>query len=260
MRSVEKQFMVPDDYQPVPAHPQDAEDGFYQRMVRVAKTYFRLKGTTTILHGLEHLPTDGGALLAINHTGYFDFVLAGMGPYLRGKRLVRFMAKKEVFSLPVIGWLMRSMRHVPVDRSAGRGSIDEAVRWLREGAMVGIFPEGTISKSFELAHFKTGAARIAQQAGTPLIPCVIWGSQRIWTKDLPKKLGRAKIPVIIRYGAPVPLDGSAEEVTERLKRAMAELLDASRSEYNTRFGPFAPGTPWLPASLGGGAPPLEKGK
>lgn len=258
MALIEGQFVVDPGYAAAPGHPTESRERFYNRVIRVAKAVFRAQGTQTTVHGLDNLPAEGGALLAINHTGWFDFIFAGMGPHLKGRRLVRFMAKAEVFSKPVIGWLMRGMRHVPVDRSAGAGAVDRAVEFLADGGLVGIFPEGTISRSFELSDFKTGGARIAQRAGVPLIPCVIWGSQRIWTKDLPKRLGRTKTPVIVRYGAPVPTDGTPEEVTERLKASMSELLDSSRAEYAESFGPFPEGQAWMPKSLGGAAPTPEE--
>lgn len=166
------------------------------------------------------------------------------------------MAKQSVFEKPVLGHILRTMKHVPVDRENGASAVDAAVRNVRDGYLIGIFPEGTISRSFELADFKTGAARIAAQADAPLIPCVIWGSHRIWTKDLPKQL--RGVPVIVRYGAPVALSGDAEEDTRRLKQAMQTMLEQSRAEYEDEFGPFAPGDKWVPASLGGGAPTLEE--
>ena len=157
--------------------------------------------------------------------------------------------------MPVLGWLLKLMKHVPVDRDRGGASIAPAVQMLREGNLVGIFPEATISRSFELANFKTGAARIAHQAGVPLVPCVIWGSQRIWTKDLPKHF--RDVPVIVRYGEPVALTGDAEADTAELKRQMQSLLDASRSEYASLYTDGA-GEAWMPVALGGTAPTLEE--
>ncbi|EEI18147.1 MULTISPECIES: lysophospholipid acyltransferase family protein [Corynebacterium] len=261
MTTIQGLFEVPDDYSPPPPHEEERKDYFYQWIESAIKKVFRAQGTFTLVRGLDNIPATGGALIAANHTGWFDFIFSAVGPHVAGKRLVRFMAKKEVFSAPVIGPLMRGMRHVPVDRAAGADSIDSAVDWIQNrGALVGIFPEGTISRSFELSDFKTGAARIAQRAGAPLIPCAIWGSQRIWTKDLPRHLGRAKIPVIIRYGEPVSLEGTPEEVTARLKQALGELLELNRAEYAERFGPFPDGERWIPASMGGAAPTLEEAK
>ena len=259
MTTLQGLFEIPDDYTPPAPHAEAKRDPFYHGVIRVIKNVFRAQGTRSVIRGLEHIPADSGALIAANHTGWFDFIFCGMGPHVAGRRLVRFMAKKEVFSAPVIGAMMRAMRHVPVDRAAGADSIDSAVDWINDkGALVGIFPEGTISRSFELSDFKTGAARIAQRADAPLIPCAIWGSQRIWTKDLPRRLGRTNTPVIIRYGAPVDLDGTPEEVTARLKDAVQEQLDLARAEYGEAYGPFPAGERWMPASMGGSAPTLEE--
>lgn len=153
---------------------------------------------------------------------------------------------------------MRAMKHIPVDRSAGRGAFDEAVRRLDQGQLVGIFPEATISRSFELKEFKNGAVRIADSAGVPLIPMAIWGSQRVWTKDHPRNLGRSNTPIVIVVGTPVDPAGEPDEATERLRDAMAELLTRAQSIYERDFGPIEKGQYWMPARLGGTAPTLER--
>ncbi|MCG7295769.1 1-acyl-sn-glycerol-3-phosphate acyltransferase [Corynebacterium afermentans] len=244
-------FTVPRLYEGIAANRDEAVEKFYQGLVGFARRLMRAANIEVTVIGAENIPAESGALLAGNHTGYADFILMGTGPYLHGERLVRFMAKKSVFDVPVLGWLLKLMKHVPVDRARGGASIAPAVQMLREGNLVGIFPEATISRSFELANFKTGAARIAHQAGVPLVPCVIWGSQRIWTKDLPKHF--RDVPVIVRYGEPVALTGDAEADTAELKRQMQLLLDASRSEYASLYTDGA-GEAWMPVALGGTAP------
>lgn len=246
-------FFVPGLYEGIAANRDEAVERFYQGLVGFARRVMRAAKIDVTVIGAEHIPAHGGALLAGNHTGYADFILLGTGPFLHGERLVRFMAKASVFEVPVLGRLLKVMKHVPVDRARGGDSIAPAVQMLQDGNLVGIFPEATISRSFELAHFKTGAARIAHQAGVPLIPCVIWGSQRIWTKDLPKHF--RNIPVIVRYGEPVALTGDAEADTAELKREMQLLLDASRSEYASLYTDGA-GEPWMPVALGGTAPTI----
>ncbi|WP_018295926.1 lysophospholipid acyltransferase family protein [Corynebacterium lubricantis] len=252
------QFEVPADLPEVPGHPVEAHERFYQFVIRRLKALLRFQKIPVTVYGAEHLPTDGGAIVAMNHTGYYDFIFGEVGPHVRGQRLLRFMAKKEVFDTPLVGTAMRYMDHVPVDRSAGGGSVGLAVERVKAGQLVGIFPEATISRSFELATFKNGAARIAQQADAPLVPMVTWGSQRFWTKGRKKELGRNGYPAIIRYGAPVDTSGDPEEVIVRLKAAMQKLLDESRAEYAERFGPFEDGLDWLPASMGGSAPTPEE--
>lgn len=248
-------FTVPRLYEGIAANRDEAVEKFYQGLVGFARRLMRAANIEVTVIGAENIPAESGALLAGNHTGYADFILMGTGPYLHGERLVRFMAKKSVFDVPVLGRLLKLMKHVPVDRARGGASIAPAVEMLREGNLVGIFPEATISRSFELANFKTGAARIAHQAGVPLVPCVIWGSQRIWTKDLPKHF--RDVPVIVRYGEPVALTGDAEADTAELKRQMQLLLDASRSEYASLYTDGA-GEAWMPVALGGTAPTPEE--
>ena len=248
-------FTVPRLYEGIAANRDEAVEKFYQGLVGFARRLMRAANIEVTVIGAENIPAESGAMLAGNHTGYADFILLGTGPYLHGERLVRFMAKKSVFDVPVLGWLLKLMKHVPVDRARGGASIAPAVEMLREGNLVGIFPEATISRSFELANFKTGAARIAHQAGVPLVPCVIWGSQRIWTKDLPKHF--RNVPVIVRYGEPVHLTGDAEADTAELKHQMQLLLDASRSEYASLYTDGA-GEAWMPVALGGTAPTPEE--
>ena len=76
---------------------------------------------------------------------------------------------------------MRAMKHIPVDRDAGAASFATALRSLKQGEIVGVFPEATISRSFERKEFKSGAVRMAQASGAPLLPVVSWGGQRIWS-------------------------------------------------------------------------------
>ena len=140
-------------------------------------------------------------------------------------RLVRFMAKKEVFDHPVGGPVMRSMHHIAVDRGDGAGSLDEALRYLEDGEVVGIFPEATISRSFEVKELKTGAARIAAEAGVPLVPVALWGTQRLMTKDHPRDFSRGKT-IGIRVGEPMHPTGD-DPAAETLE-LHAAAADAGR--------------------------------
>ena len=251
-----KGFTVPKSFRPA-ALTAEAKEWFYGRTILPAAiTYMRFQGLDITVEGAENMPVDGGAMVAVNHTGYFDFVYGGIPAFLNGRRLVRFMAKKEIFDNKIAGPLMRKMKHIEVDRFAGRGAYEEAVRRLRAGALVGIFPEATISRTFELKEFKNGAARIAAEADAPLIPMVIWGSQRIWTKGHPKRLGRTNTPVFIRVGAPVDPNGDPDAAIQRLKDAMQVLLDRVRDDYGRAYGPFPAGEYWIPNADGGSAPTL----
>ena len=156
----------------------------YSSVIGFARGLFALQGLKFTILGDDNVPRTGGAVMVVNHTGYFDFAYAGLAAQ-RSDRLVRFMAKDGVFSHSVSGPLMRGMKHIPVDRTAGAASYAAAVDALKAGEIVGVFPEATISRSFELKEFKTGAARMAAEAGVPILPVVIWGSQRVWTKGTP---------------------------------------------------------------------------
>lgn len=227
----------------------------YPPIIAAAKLGFRLLGQRIVLSGTEHVPRRGGVLLACNHIGYVDFVYGGLAANPSG-RLVRFMAKREIFDHPVGGPVMRSMHHIEVDRGEGLASFHTAVEYLRGGEAVGIFPEATISRAMELKEFKTGAVRIAAAAGVPLLPVVLWGTQRMLTKDHPRDLSRGKT-IAIRVGAPLqPTGADPVAETAELKAKMAGLLDEAIRSYPAAEQP--PGSWWLPASYGGGAPTLEE--
>lgn len=222
----------------------------------VARGLFAAQGLRFRRTGQENIPRTGGAVVAMNHFGYFDFALCGYA-YQDAGRIVRFMAKKEVFDTAGVGWLMRGMKHIPVDRAAGSDAYRAAIEALRAGELVGVFPEATISRSFELKDFKSGAVRMAQEAGVPIIPTIVWGSQRMWTKDHPKRLGRSKIPITVTVGEPIEVtpDADAHELTERLKTVMGRMLDQAKAEYEPLVGADAV---FLPAALGGSAPDLDE--
>ncbi|XVX18986.1 lysophospholipid acyltransferase family protein [Actinomycetota bacterium] len=228
----------------------------YHPIVGVARTLFRAQGTRFTILGEDNVPREGGAVMAINHIGYLDFVYAGLSAR-KAHRLVRFMAKKSIWEHKVAGPLMRSMRHIPVDRHAGAGSFREAVEALKAGEIVGVFPEATMSLSFELKPFKSGAVRMAQAAGVPILPTTLWGVQRVWTKHLPKQMGRKHIPIHITVGEPIPVpkDADAESVNRHLFEVMHAQLEAQRAAY----GPFpAEDAAYLPRSMGGTAPTPEE--
>jgi 1-acyl-sn-glycerol-3-phosphate acyltransferase len=227
-------------------------DFVYPVVIAAARTWFKVGDVRIQMTGTEHIPRDGGALVAVNHLSFVDYVLAGYPGAERG-RLTRFIAKKEVFDHPVGGPVMRSFHHIALDRASGQGGMDEARRYLDAGELVGIFPEGTISRSFELQPLKTGAARIAADAGVPLIPIVLWGTQRFLTKGKPRDFGRHKT-VAIEVGEPLhpTPDDNPNLVTKDLQARMETMLDRLIRSYPAEEQP--PGSWWLPASYGGSAP------
>ncbi len=227
----------------------------YPPIIVTAKGLFRVLGLHFQLSGTERVPRTGGALLAFNHVSYVDFVLGGFAAH-PSRRLVRFMAKREVFDHPVGGPVMRSMHHISVDRADGGASLEEAQRYLEAGEVVGIFPEATISRSLEVKELKSGATRIAAQAGVPLIPVALWGTQRLMTKDHPRDLSRGKT-IGIRVGEPMrPTGADPAAETAELHARLQGLLDEAIAAYPAAEQP--PGSWWLPASRGGTAPTPER--
>ncbi|QDQ15332.1 lysophospholipid acyltransferase family protein [Streptomyces spectabilis] len=226
----------------------------YRPIIGVAKTFFKALDLKIDCKGSENIPRTGGAVLVSNHISYLDFVFNGLAA-LPQKRLVRFMAKESVFRHKISGPLMRGMKHIPVDRKQGDQAYAHALDSLRSGEIIGVFPEATISQSFTLKSFKTGAARLAQEAGVPLIPMAVWGTQRVWTKGHPRNFKRQHLPVTIRVGEGVeaPKDQYAGAITRRLRECCQELLEAAQRAYPGR-PKGSDDTWWLPAHLGGTAP------
>jgi len=232
-------------------------DYVYPPVVIALKTLWRAMGLRFDFRGQENLPKlgEGGAVLAINHIGYLDFALAGTAA-LPMKRYIRFMAKSEIFDNPISGPLMRGMHHISVNREAGSTSLVAALRALRAGEIVGIFPEATISRSFEVKKLKSGAVRLAQGAGVPVIPVAIWGSQRIYTKGHKKHFGRNRIPVSVTFGEPITVPKGADILLaeEDLRQRLITLLTKVQSDYpDSHRGQW-----WAPARLGGTAMSLEE--
>jgi 1-acyl-sn-glycerol-3-phosphate acyltransferase len=187
----------------------------------------------------------------MNHISYLDFALIGTAA-LPMKRYVRFMAKKELFDNNLAGPLLRGMHHISVDRSNGSASLVAALRALKDGEIIGIFPEGTISVSFEIKELKSGAVRLAQGAGVPVIPTIIWGSQRLWTKKVKRHLFQRNIPISVTFGEPIYFekDSDVEAGEAILRQAMVKMLHEMQEKYPDSHQ----GQRWAPVRLGGTAP------
>jgi 1-acyl-sn-glycerol-3-phosphate acyltransferase len=226
-------------------------DLVYPPVIVLIKSFWKYLGLNFDLQGQENVPLKGGAILAINHTSYLDFALAGTAA-LPAKRYVRFMAKKEIFDNKIAGPLMRGMHHINVDRSNGSASFVAALRSLKDGEIIGIFPEGTISTSFEIKGLKSGAVRLAIGAGIPIIPTIVWGGQRVYTKGVKPNFKRKKIPVSVSFGEPIFYSRETDvEVAEaHLREVMIEMLHKVQEKYPDSHL----GQRWAPVRLGGTAP------
>lgn len=229
----------------------------YRQITHIGRGVTLAQGLKMRLSGEENIPDKGGAVIVCNHTGYMDFLFGAFLAY-RKRRLVRYLAKASIFKAPVAGQLFRLMGHVPVDRIDGGASIVKGIELAKSGELVGVFAEGTISRSFEIRSMRNGAARIAHGAGVPIIPQVIFGSQRIWTKGQKKHLGRTKTPVLIKALEPYYTTGDFDADIAEVRRRMQEALEGLWADYEAEFGPMPAGEFWVPARKGGGAPTLEE--
>lgn len=221
----------------------------------LAATIHRVQDARVDYTGLAHIPERGGAVFAVNHTSYVDFLPVALGLKERGRR-ARFLIKSEVMDIAIMRFLVNHTGTVPVDRSAGSEAFATAVIELRNDECIVVYPETTISRSFEPKEFKTGAVRMAAAAEVPVIPTIVWGAQRQWTKAGRRDIGRSAIPILVDYGAPLHFsaDDDPEKATARLRAVMTEQLHRVQDRY-----PEHPaGAFWVPARLGGGAPTPEE--
>ena len=233
---------------------------FYFTVIGLARTLFKAQGLKFTVSGWENVPKDGGAVVAVNHTGYLDFLYAGI-PFRLHKRYVRYMAKAEAFKNPIVGAILNAMHHIPVDRIDGHTSLEAAVEALKSGELVGIFPESTVSRSFEIKSIRSGAVRMSAESGTTIVPVIMFGSQRVLTKGHKANLGRSHTPIHIK-GLPVwrSTATTKEEVaadTTKLREQMQQGLDEVVAGYVEKEGPLPPEY-WVPARFGGTAPTLDE--
>lgn len=210
-----------------------------------------------VVSGIERIPASGSGVLAITHFGYADFALVEWVTWRHNRRHARFLAMKGAFDKPVVGWLLRSMRHISVDKAAGSAAYELAVDALRRGELLGVFPEAGVSASFTVRELKSGSARMAAEAGAPIIPVVVWGGQLLRTKGHRPRLREAfKAPIRIAVGEPLAVapDDDPVRVTADLRDRMQALLDEAQATYPL------PGADqwWQPKHLGGGAPSPEE--
>jgi 1-acyl-sn-glycerol-3-phosphate acyltransferase len=190
-------------------------------------------GVRWTIEGVEHIPADGPVILASNHTSYLDpLALAYLA--LQRKRRVRFLAKEELFAKTGLGGILRGAHQIPVQRgtAGAAGSLVAAEDALRGGECVAVFPEGTISLDLDPMAGKTGTARLAAATGAPIVPVGMWGLHRVMFKGR-KPRWRTGIAEVVQVGAPllVAADEDALEATDRIMRAICELVASARAGY-----------------------------
>lgn len=224
---------------------------------RLIELGFRALALDVRAIGLENVPATGPAVLAANHISYLDFGFVALSPP-RPRRPVRFLVRSEFFDQPVLGMLLRRWGQIPVDVHGDPLASARAAREVLErGELLGIHPEGTISPSFVPRRAKSGAVRLAEEAGAPIIPVALWGSQRTLTKGRKLRPTRRAV-VMVRYGEPFePTGRTAMARTRELMARIDDLLVLNQQQYPQRPGP-PPDDWWLPRHLGGSAPTPEE--
>jgi 1-acyl-sn-glycerol-3-phosphate acyltransferase len=203
----------------------------------------------------EKIPASGGCVVAMNHISHIDPITLAWLLYEHG-RLVRYLAKDALFETPVIKYIVRDARQIPVSRLTvdAANAFEAACAAVRDGACVGVYPEGTITKDPDgwPMRGKTGAARIALETGCPVIPIGQWGAQDILPAysvrfhAIPRHTAHYKVgdPVDLSdlIGKPITND-VLHEATERIMIAITDLVAELRQETppTRRFDPRAAG-------------------
>lgn len=225
----------------------------YPVVIAAITTGFRALGLRIIVTGDEHVPRSGPAVLAANHSSFFDFALMGLAAR-RSRRHVRFLIRRDVWEHRLLNPAMRSMRHIPVDRAAPAAALLAARSALADGEVVGVFPEAGVSRSFTIRPMMPGAASLSLHERVPLLPMAIWGPQRLYTAGRQLSLRRGQA-VRLLIGPPLAGrdDDDVREHTRDLGRRLGELLEQAQREHPDQPG-MGEHAWWHPAHLGGAAP------
>jgi 1-acyl-sn-glycerol-3-phosphate acyltransferase len=188
---------------------------------RWAANHLKVSGIRISLQGVEHLP-EAPFILMGNHQSALDIYTLQAGlPFT-----YKWLAKRELFFIPFIGWAMKRAGHVSIDRGNPREAlkaIDEAGRNIRGGMNLMIFPEGTRSEDENLLPFKQGVFNLALRAGVPIVPMGICGTRRLQPKGcfIPKEKGI----VYINIGVPVKVEGKGSSAKARVMQEVRDRIE-----------------------------------
>jgi 1-acyl-sn-glycerol-3-phosphate acyltransferase len=226
--------------------------GFWRRLgVTIVKPVM-IGWTRRDWSGMDHIPAEGGVILAVNHLSEFDPLVAAHYVFDAG-RWPQFLAKSGLFRNPVLGYLLRALRQIPVYRGTADAvkSLEAAVAAVKAGDALLIYPEGTTPKSgdFWPQRGKTGVARLFLQTGAPVVPIVTWGPQRVFDPRT-KKLRLRRTPVTVVAGPPLdlsrwtdaqPTAANLYAITDEVMIALRDLLAEVRGEPAPEQPSAAPG-------------------
>jgi len=192
--------------------------------------------------GMENIPATGGVIIVPNHESHFDPLV--VAHYIYGAHLwPRFLGKASLWKVPVLGFLLRKVQQIPVERGSVEAvkSLDTLVEALNEGGVVVIYPEGTTTRQPDLwpMRGKTGAARLALLTGAPVIPVASWGAHTIYDPRTSKLKIRPRTPVAVTSGPPIdlsrwqeapPTRAVLEQMTDAIMLEVQELVGHLRGE------------------------------
>ena len=188
---------------------------FMRALLRIlGSAWFDLK-----VYGKENVPRTGGVLLVANHQSFLDPAVLGV----QLRRKASFLAKSELFENPIFGWGIRRCNAFPVRQGEGDvGAVKETIRRLQEGHMLTVFPEGGRSPDGELQPILNGASLVVRKAQVPIVPVIIEGSFKAWSKDM--KIWQ-RHPIRVMFGKPAVVHHlKAKEITAFIDRQLHELL------------------------------------
>ena len=192
-----------------------------------SRDILRAAGTPVVAEGLEHIPRDRPVIYASNHSSMFD--IWALFATLPGS--VRFVAKRELFKIPLLGSAMLAVGHIPIDRAARKKAFeayDEAARTIQRGtSSIVVFPEGTRSRSGELLPFKNAPFGLAIAAQVPVVPVYLHHTFEI----LPKGAWRLRPrPIRLLVARPISTTGLRPEDRERLRDEVRAAMVALQSK------------------------------
>src|SRR5438093_13264145 len=224
---------------------QKMKTGFYQAGKLLVRLVFGCVARIRVI-GREHGNRASGFLLTSNHISHFDPFLIGLAV----RRKIDWMTMAEFFRAPALGFLLRSIDAFPAERDhADLKTIRTAIERLKHGRVGGIFPEGGIPEGarslLEGAPLRPGAATLAQIAGVPIVPCVILGTDRFYSKN--QWLPFRRTPVWIAFGKPISCFPKLQKSQAR-ERIESELAAAFKSLYAELREKFCLTTDDLPQS------------
>ncbi|MBV7411151.1 1-acyl-sn-glycerol-3-phosphate acyltransferase [Dermabacteraceae bacterium TAE3-ERU27] len=246
----------------------------YRGIVRLGQGLIALLRARVNYDGLQNLPPDTpagekrrwfrkatpgtSAVIAISHTSLLDFVFAQWTIYRAQGTHVRYMialkwANNE-FMRAINGWC----GHIPVNRAAGAAAYQDAKAKLERGEWVGIFPEGSRNRAIRPHRLRTGAVRLAQETGSPVVPVAVFGGQRILgggARFKLRNLWRAPVSVVIGVPLYVGPDEDVQEANARLQQALSDTVDRAIDLFPAEI---PPGAAWMPADRGGSAPTVAE--